>query len=172
MRRSYLMEYTVLLIICFFSVRACISEKKAITDLKSENTAISDSTVLYKEKYGAERAARVAMVDTTWPGLSGTPDKLTCMLERFYKQTQDTVTSLTLTPVIWYDTLAAARSTALRFRYGNGSLSVSGIIMCSYAIRQPVKDAAMQDLEAAGVWPAPACNSCHEQARKNTGNLQ
>jgi len=159
MRRSYIIEYTILLIICFFAVRTCISEKQANTDLKSENTAISDSTHLYKEKYGQEHAEKQALLDT----MQLAADSLSDVLSTFCNQVHELPAAIHTAIFIQADTFRTGNKEIIRFRYGNNQVTATGLLVLAYTQYSPVASG----LPVAGnmLLALPAgCKSCHKNA--------
>lgn len=154
MRRSYIIEYTILLIICFFSVRTCISEKQANTDLKSENTAISDSTYLYKQKYGQEHAEKQALLDTMQPAA----DSLSDILDTFCSQVNKLPAGAAV--LLQIDTLRIADKEIIRFAYNTGQVTAAGLLVLAYTPHMstvaslPVAENMLSALPSG-------CSSCH-----------
>jgi hypothetical protein len=161
MRRSYLLEYTVLLIVCFFSVRSCITEKKANTDLKSENSAISDSTELYKEKYGQERAEKQALLDTMPPSA----DSFAQVLKAFYSRLEQ-VQAIQEDIHLQADTFRAGNKAVIHFSCGNRWLTASGLLVLVFT---PKSTALRNEFIAADMLhPIPTvCSSCHKNQNSN-----
>lgn len=168
MRRSYLLEYTILLVVCFFSVRACMSERQANTTLKTENTAISDSTDMYKEKYGQEHAANQALLDTTQQKAKHTPDSLSHIFNAFRRQIQDASAVINTVMFVEADSSYAGNKEVIRFQYGNKWITASGMLVITHTqygaedCHEPVAGNMLKLL-------SPACSSCH--ANTGSGNM-
>ena len=64
MQRTTLVQYTILLVVCFLAVRSCMTEKKENTDLKETVAITMDSSQYYKYRFEHEYAEKMLLQES------------------------------------------------------------------------------------------------------------